>query len=190
MISSATSRLIFWTGFTLKFINPIVAGAFIWTIRLPSAYKYPLCAFLLIVSLAMTLRHIQERPGEMTHVPRIDNLNYFNPPALSTHDMEAIEHMLSYGFIPDKSRIDAKTCLLVIYHILIDWLRPPPRLRSDATILVSPMRRARAARLTFDREFRFKWSGWWIKRVEPKVEMSRVTIENDSWTRYVKYEII
>ena len=106
---------------------------------------------------------------------------------LSRYDMEALETMLSHGSIPDKYRIDKKKWILVIYRILMDhchsiWHR---ELR-DTTILVSPMKRARAARYTFDNGFHFKWSGWFFYN-GTEVEMSPVNINGDSWTRYVEY---
>lgn len=116
-------------------------------------------------------------------------IGYFHPPKISMLDMEAIENILSHRSIPNERYIDKRKCLLAIYRILMNWHTSLYRLpaSSDNTVLVSPMRKARAARLTFDREFRFKWSGWSIRWNGPKVEMSRVTIGKVSWTWYVQY---
>ena len=107
---------------------------------------------------------------------------------LSPHDTEAIETILSHGSIPDKSCIDKQKWLLVIYRILMKKYCGYGELR-DTTILVSPMKQARAARYTFDHGFRFKWSGWFFQNGlnGPQVEMSRVNINGDSLTRYVEY---
>lgn len=113
----------------------------------------------------------------------------FNP-CFSSYEMEAIENGLSLGTVPDSYQIDRKSCLLNIHY----YMSYPPRITlltpSTAAILISPMRCARAARLTFDREYRFTWEGWHVKTNGPDVEMSHVTIENNPWTRYVKLGIV
>jgi hypothetical protein len=111
---------------------------------------------------------------------------YFIPSMLSPYDIEAIETVLSHASIPDKYRIDQKQWLHVIYRILMHHCRDIWHVElRDTTILVSPMKRARAARYTFDHGFHFKWSGWFFNG--PKVEMSPVNINGDSWTRYAEY---
>ena len=105
-------------------------------------------------------------------------------PYFSSYAMEAIENGLSHGTIPNSYQIDREACLRAIHNYMSD---PSviTRLTSLTTVtLISPTRHARAARLTFDCEYHFKWSGWNIQNTVD-VQMSRVTIENSSWTRYV-----
>lgn len=107
-------------------------------------------------------------------------------PKLSFHDMETIKTaLISHGTIPDGHHIDKKACLLAIYHFIAArkvWAYSPVALESPF-ILISPMRCVRAARLTFNRECRFIWSGWDVlSPIEPGIPMSRITVENISWT--------
>ncbi|KAF8340905.1 hypothetical protein F5887DRAFT_919343 [Amanita rubescens] len=112
---------------------------------------------------------------------------YFDPPRLSSSELKAVEDGLSDGTIRDRSQSDKKKFLLAIYdHMIWDFRSvspdsPPFR---KPTTLISPMRRAGAVRLTFDREYHFKWGHWQVHPHGLNVEMSRVTVENSSWTRF------
>jgi len=55
---------------------------------------------------------------------------------------------------------------------------------TSSIILISPTRHLKAARITFDREYRFKWDGWELSERSPHVESARVNIENKAWTRF------
>lgn len=112
--------------------------------------------------------------------------------------MEGIEFALSHGTLDDAYHIDKKACLLAM-HAIQD-VRNKRNQISDplafqAAILVSPMRRAGAARLTFDSEHRFHFQsiGWnaaaYIKH-NPSIDMSSIAIGSNSWTRYVEGTII
>ena len=111
-------------------------------------------------------------------------------PKISLDEAEAIKNaLLSHGPIPDGDPIDKKTCLLAIYHYLINMLMVSSSSNTlhGGTIypIFSPMRRTRAARLTFNCEYHFTWQGWHLKTDRLDVEKSHVTIENNSWTQYV-----
>ena len=106
-------------------------------------------------------------------------------PCFSSYEMEAIENGLSHGTVPDSYQIDRKSCLLNIHYYMSYPSRTTLLAPTTSVILISPMRRARAARLTFDCEYRFTWEGWHVKTDGLDVEISHVTIENKSWTRYV-----
>lgn len=106
-------------------------------------------------------------------------------PCFSPYAMEAIENGLSHGTISNSYQIDRNACLRAIHNCMSE---PSviARLTSSTTVtLISPTRHARVARLTFDREYRFKWLGWKIQNTVD-VKMSCVTIENNSWTWYVE----
>ena len=111
-------------------------------------------------------------------------------PKLSLHKMEVIESALSHG--TDAHKIDnKKACLLTMYDLISGLPCPSLRLEdSQDVIMVSPMRRAGAARLTFDQgEHQFEWTGWNIcdESDGASIEMeSSITIGNDLWTRYVE----
>jgi hypothetical protein len=113
---------------------------------------------------------------------------------LSSHQMEAIEFALSHGTLHDACQIDKKACLFALYDMISKFLPPystfPP---SQDVIMVSPMRSAGAARLTFDQcEYHFEGTGWNICSEDGlSVEMeSSITIGNKLWTRYVEGAII
>lgn len=110
----------------------------------------------------------------------------FTPPRLSLYEIEALENGLFHGIIPDNYQIDAK-CLLKMYDVLMEDAPPVSTARrARIPILISPMRYARAARLTVNSECSFQWRGWHIALDIPNIEMdSLVSIENNYWTRYV-----
>ena len=113
----------------------------------------------------------------------------FNP-CFSSYEMEAIENGLYHGTVPNSYQIDRKACLLSIYYYMSYPSRITPLAPTTTVILISPTRLARAARLTFDREYRFTWEGWHVKTNGVDVTMSHVTIENNSWTWYVQLGIL
>ncbi|KAF8329632.1 hypothetical protein F5887DRAFT_1287651 [Amanita rubescens] len=111
-------------------------------------------------------------------------------PKLSSHDTEAMKDtlLMSNGIKSDGYQIDKKAYLLAIYRHIIwthyggySFMRSP---RESPIMLISPMRRARAVRLAFNREYRFTWHGWnWsIDDGGSDVELSQVAIDNISWT--------
>ena len=83
-------------------------------------------------------------------------------PRLSLYDIEAITNaLLSHGMIPEDHWTDKKACLLAIYDFaIIVRSRAGLYFPKNPTILISPMRRAKAARLTFDCEYLFEWVEW------------------------------
>lgn len=113
-------------------------------------------------------------------------------PIHSLYDIEAIKDaLLSDGIVPEDRWTDKKACLLAIYDFSIEcWTLDPslkgaaPAHLKDSAMLISPMRRAKAARLTFDCKYSFEWVEWSTDKQESvDIEMSHVTIKNDSWTR-------
>ena len=104
--------------------------------------------------------------------------------------MEAIKTALvSHGTIPDGHHIDKKACLRAIYDYIVARDRMPfdsLAVQEGPLILISPMRYVRAARLTFDPECRFKWSGWSLScQTELRIKLpdpSYITDGNISWT--------
>ncbi|KAF8340906.1 hypothetical protein F5887DRAFT_919344 [Amanita rubescens] len=115
---------------------------------------------------------------------------YFDPPRVTSSELKAIEDGLSDGTIRDRSQSDKKKFLLAIYdHMFWDFQSVSPPFRKPTT-LISPMRRAGAVRLTFDREYHFKWGHWQVHPHGLNVEMSYVTIENSSWTRSDRYALV
>ncbi len=85
------------------------------------------------------------------------------------------------GTISDDYPIDKKSFLFDIYRDVIA-LQDYGRL-TGSIILVSQMRHVKAARITFDREYCFKWNGWKLSERSPYVEATRVNIENKAWSR-------
>jgi hypothetical protein len=126
----------------------------------------------------------QESPLKYSWSPRGVTAGMFFP-KISLNEAETIKNaLLPHGTIPDGDSIDQKACLLAIYHHLITarvWSTPS----NTWPILISPMRRTRAARLTFNCEYCFEWRGWWETDTLDEVETSHVIIENNSWTWYV-----
>ena len=110
---------------------------------------------------------------------------------LSSHVMEAIEFALSHGTLHDAYQIDKDAYLLAMSDML-SWPLPIPDLLAfQDAILVSPMRRAGAVRLTFDCEHHVEWKArGWIIRNGSSIDMTSITIGNHLWTRYVKGTIM
>lgn len=115
-------------------------------------------------------------------------------PKLSLHEMEAIEFALSHGTLHDAHQIDKKRCLLAMYEEISKCLRSYPLLSdSQDVIMISPMKHAGAARLTFDQcDHRFEWTGWniWDKDARSFEMESSITVGNKFWTRYVEGAIL
>ena len=111
--------------------------------------------------------------------------------------METIEFALSHGTLHDPYQINKKACLLAMYDTISKWSHPySPYSTFSApqdVIMVSPMRGAGAARLTFGQcEHQFEWTGWNICDEDgPNIEIeSSIAIGNILWTRYVGGTII
>ena len=106
---------------------------------------------------------------------------WMSVPKLSLHEMEAIEFALSHGTLHDAHQIDKKRCLLAMYEEISTCLRSCPLLSdSQDVIMISPMRRAGAARLTFDQcEHHFEWMRWntWHKD-DRSIKICRVFYRN------------
>lgn len=159
-----------------------------------SIYKYPLCVPRQSDRISLTFTQEPPTPGDR----RIDRCNPLegNPfddtpiPQLSMHDIKIIKDaLLPNGTIPGGCSID-KACLLAIYDYIIEGSYFPSFRFKTTTVLVSQMRCARAARLIFEGEYRFTWNGWVVKHDEPDNEVSRITVESISWTRWVKRQLL
>lgn len=110
--------------------------------------------------------------------------SFFPFPKLSFPDMEVIKNTLaSNGIIPDSHQIDRKACLLAFYDFLVSGINTYD-VHAQSPILISPMRRMKAARLMFNPKYScFEWSGWVPDEDGPDLDMSRVTVDDNSWTR-------
>ncbi len=173
-----------------------------------SIYKYPLCVLLSIRSdfhdLKVSFNQEPATPSDRCVV--WDNPFDHNPvvnapfPQLSLRD---IEILIKDGLLPNETIPQAneypigEASLLAIYDYMIKNRYIPNFLcgkspTATPTVLISqiPVKRARAARLIFKGECRFTWNGWAVKYDEPDIEVSRMTVENTSWTRWDKNAII
>ena len=102
--------------------------------------------------------------------------------------VEAIEFASSHETSHDANQIDKKTCLFVMYDSML-WSFP--YFPAQPFILVSPMRRVGAARIAFNCDNLFEWTGWDTRNEDgPKIDTSCIAIGNHFWTRYVKGTIV